>query len=303
MRKYLFFIAVFLNLAVNAEVSVSAGHVDEYPAFKSNFTQPRDVFVWLPEDYSPDKKYDVIYMHDGQMLFDAATTWNRQEWQVDEVLTSLARENRIRPTIVVGVANIEKTRYGDYFPAKALDFLPPQTPRPESVAYDADNYLKFLVDELRPFIDRTYSTNSEKEHTGILGSSMGGLISLYALCEYPEVFGGAVCMSTHTPLVLEFDTPENVEIWAKAFRDYLTRNLPAPNTAKIYMDRGDSTIDALYPQFQNELDTLMISLGWSSPNWISNVYPGDAHTEVDWAARLRYPLTFLVGLPVQIPTI
>lgn len=296
MRKIFLLFAVLAAFAMNAEVKVSAGRVDEYPAFQSKIVEPRDVFVWLPEDYSPDQKYDVIYMHDGQMLFDATTTWNHQEWAVDEVLTALAKEKRIRPTIVVGVASIAKSRYGDYFPAKALNYLPEGTHIPEGINYDADNYLRFLVEELKPFIDKTYQTNSGKEHTGVLGSSMGGLISMYALCEYPEVFGGAVCMSTHTPLALEIDNPEVVEGWAKAFRDYVTKTLPTPNSAKIYMDRGDKTVDAYYPRYQAEFDAMMTALGWKAPQFVSNIYPGDEHCEVDWAARLRYPLTFLVGL-------
>lgn len=297
MRKIFSLLLTLSVLTINAEVKVSAGRVDEYPAFKSEYVAPRNVNVWLPEGYTTDQKYDVIYMHDGQMLFDATTTWNHQEWAVDEVMTALVNANRIRPAIVVGVDNNQENRYGEYFPAKALDFLPEGTQRPAGIKYEADNYLKFLVNELKPFIDKTYPTNPGKEHTGVLGSSMGGLISLYALCEYPEVFGGAVCMSTHSPLVLEMDTPENIERWAKAFRDYLQKNLPAANSAKIYMDRGDRTIDAYYPIYQTELDALMSSLGWQSPQFISNVYPGDAHTEVDWAARLRYPITFLVGKP------
>lgn len=295
MRKILFLLSALAAFTMNAEVKVASGHVDEYPAFKSDNITPRDVYVWLPEDYTPNQKYDVIYMHDGQMLFDASTTWNHQEWEVDEVLGDLIKQNRTRPTIVVGVASVNQSRYGDYFPAKALKYLPAGTAIPEGINYDADNYLKFLVEELKPFIDKTYSTNPDKEHTGVLGSSMGGLISMYALCEYPEVFGGAVCMSTHNALALDIENPEISEIWAKAFRDYLTATLPAANSAKIYMDRGDKMVDAYYPPYQNQVDAMMLGLGWQAPNFISNVYPGDAHCEVDWAARLRYPLTFLVG--------
>ncbi len=295
MRKFILLITSLFTIAASGNVNVSAGHVDEYPAFESQYITPRTVRVWLPEGFTPEQKYDVIYMHDGQMLFDPTTTWNGQEWEVDEVITTLNRANSIRPTIVVGVDNIQETRYGDYFPAKALNYLPQGTAIPEQVKYDADNYLKFLVTELKHFIDKTYPTNPQKENTGVLGSSMGGLISLYALCEYPDVFGGAVCMSTHTPMVLEMNSPESVEVWAKAFRDYLKENLPPANSAKIYMDRGDRTIDAYYPVYQTELDEMMRSLGWEAPQFISNIFPGDAHTEVDWAARLRYPIKFLVG--------
>lgn len=295
MRKIFFVLMSVAALTMSAEVKVSSGRIVEYPHFKSEYVEPRDVFVWLPDGYTPEQKYDVIYMHDGQMLFDATNTWNHQEWQVDEVMKALNDRDLIRPAIVVGMANIEPSRYGDYFPAKALEYLPEGTARPEGVKYDADNYLKFLVKEVKPFIDKNYSTNPDSNNTSVLGSSMGGLISLYALCEYPETFGGAACLSTHTPLVLEMDNPATTEIWAKAFREYLKEKLPQANSAKIYMDRGDRTVDALYPVYQSELDALMTTLGWTTPQWVSNVYPGAAHDENDWAARLRYPITFLVG--------
>lgn len=101
-----------------AQQTVSLGQLVEYPGFNSSIVTPRDVFVWLPSDYSPKEKYDVLYMHDGQMLFDANTTWNKQEWGIDEVVGKLLNEKKIKPCIVVGVANIPETRYADYFPQK-----------------------------------------------------------------------------------------------------------------------------------------------------------------------------------------
>lgn len=167
---------------------------------------------------------------------------------------------------------------------------------PEDISFNADNYLRFLVEEVKPFIDKEYSTNKSVEHTFVMGSSMGGLISLYALCEYPEVFGGAACMSTHVPMILSKElSKEKADQWSRAFRNYLDENLPTANSRIIYMDRGDATLDAYYPPYQDELDKLMRKKGWKGPMWVSKVFPGAAHTEVDWNKRLDNPLLFLLG--------
>lgn len=130
-----------------------------------------------------------------------------------------------------------------------------------------------MVEEVKPFIDKKYSTNKSVEHTFVMGSSMGGLISLYALCEYPEVFGGAACMSTHVPMILSNElSKEKADQWSEAFRNYLDKNLPKANSRMIYMDRGDATLDAYYPPYQDKLDSLMARKGWKTPMWISKVF-------------------------------
>jgi len=278
-----------------AQQTVSSGKLVEYHDFNSSIIAPRDVFVWLPSDYSPKEKYDVLYMHDGQMLFDANSTWNKQEWGIDEVMGKLSDEKKIKPCIVVGIASVPETRYADYFPQKVLRNLPTNV-LPDDVNFNADNYLQFLVEEVKSFIDKEYSTNKSVEHTFVMGSSMGGLISLYALCEYPEVFGGAACMSTHVPMILSNGlSKEKADQWSKAFRQYLDEKLPKANSRMIYMDRGDATLDAYYPPYQDELDKLMRRKGWKEPMWVSKVFPGAAHTEVDWNKRLDNPLLFLLG--------
>lgn len=321
-----------------SEINTAYGHVDEYPQFESAYMSPRQVYVWLPDGYSAREKYPVLYMHDGQMLFDDTWTWNGQEWQVDEVLGSLIAEGKVPPAIVVGIAN-GNNRYGEYFPEKVLEYLGgvPDSltggwkfPASEAASaltymlssetiYEADEYLRFLTSELKPFIDSHYSTLSDKEHTFIAGSSMGGLISLYAMCEYPDVFGGTACMSTHLPMIPSADYVGAADISQtvfEAFMRYLADHLPSPGSCLLYTDRGDSTLDALYPPFQDRLDSLLTERGWqpgpsfSTPasedqtglqdticptyTWISPVFPGSAHLEQDWAARLHVPFTFLL---------
>ena len=290
-----------------SEINTAYGRVEEYPQFESGHMSPRQVYVWLPDGYSPRKKYPVVYMHDGQMLFDDTWTWNGQEWEVDEVLGRLIAEGKVPPAIVVGVAH-GNNRFGEYFPEKVLGYLDSAAAVPASAkaldymhsfcdVYEADEYLRFLTMELKPFLDSHYSTLPDREHTFIAGSSMGGLISLYALCEYPGIFGGAACMSTHLPMITSADYASAADISRtvfEAFLSYLSDNLPSSGSCLLYTDRGDSTLDALYPPYQDRLDSLLTSRGWTAPAWQTRVFPGAAHTEDDWAARLHVPVTFLL---------
>ena len=99
-----------------ANLTVSSGKVVRIENFQSKFVAARNVDVWLPEGYSPAKKYNVVYMHDGQMLFDSTQTWNKKEWKVDEVFSKLISEKKIEDCIVVGIWNNGAERIAEYFP-------------------------------------------------------------------------------------------------------------------------------------------------------------------------------------------
>lgn len=278
-----------------------AGKIDFYENFHSAFISERNVEVWLPEGYSPKKKYAVLYMHDGQMLFDPNTTWNHQSWNVDDVATTLLKEGKVKDFIIVGINNGGKTRNTDYFPQKPFesltteqkDFVNRKLNESSKTRVDfnpeSENYLKFMVTELKPFIDRKYPVYRDKEHTFVAGSSMGGLISLYAICEYPTIFGGAACLSTHW---LGVYILENNPV-PEAFVNYLKTNLPNPKNHKIYFDYGDQTLDALYPPLQKKVDEVMKAKGYNDKSWITRFYPGDDHSEKSWNKRLNIPLEFL----------
>lgn len=302
------FLSVWIFWAAAAAVAaqsmphVVAGQVQRLPNFQSKFVTARHVDVWLPEGYSTQKRYDVLYMHDGQMLFDSATTWNKQAWDVDDVLTKLAREGRIRDVIVVGIWNGGSTRHSDYFPQKPFESLP-QAQRDSILAADrpsgssvfgglpirSDDYLRFLVYELKPFIDSAFSTRPERRHTFVAGSSMGGLISMYAICEYPRVFGGAACLSTHWPGL--FTTVNNPI--PDAFVAYLREHLPSSRTHKLYFDFGDQTLDAMYPPLQKKADAVIHAK--PHPNKVTVFFPGDDHSEASWKRRFHEPALFLLG--------
>lgn len=281
----------------------SKGEIKHYENFKSNYVTSRNVDVWLPEGYSVNKKYAVLYMHDGQMLFDSTTTWNKQEWGVDEIVSKLNADKKIKECIVVGVFNGGSTRHADYFPQKPYESLN-QIQRDTITAQlqkmgrtkevfkpMSDNYLKFLVTELKPFIDKNYSTKKDAKNTFVAGSSMGGLISMYAICEYPNVFGGAACLSTHWPGIFSM---QNNPI-PDAFVSYLKTNLPNPKKHKLYFDYGTATLDALYEPAQLKVDAVMNEKGWTSKNWMTRKFEGADHSEKSWRKRLNIPLEFLLS--------
>ena len=279
---------------------VAAGTIQRIEKFPSKFVEARNVDVWLPDGYSVKKKYAVLYMHDGQMLFDSSYNWNHQEWGVDETVSKLIKEKKIRECIVVAVWNIPAKRYADYMPQKVIDSIPEPTKsklitQQIKATPDADNYLKFLVTELKVYIDSAYATKKDVKNTFIMGSSMGGLISAYALCEYPEVFGGAGCLSTNSsflPFAMINDKTDAEG--ASKFRNYLAAHLPKANTRKIYFDYGDQDMDAYYIPFQPKIDEVMRQKGYSEKYWITNFYPGEGHSEKSWNKRLHIPLVFLL---------
>jgi predicted alpha/beta superfamily hydrolase len=300
MNKFIHLLTLLFifTATIFAQVNVSNGTIKRFEKFASKYVDARNIDVWLPDGYSPKKKYAVLYMHDGQMLFDATTTWNKQEWQVDETVGKLLKDNKIKDVIVVGVWNNGEFRHSEYYPQKTLQDLLEETrnfivKKSLKDKPQADNYLKFLVEELKPYIDKNFSTKKDVKNTFIAGSSMGGLISIYAICEYPNIFGGAAGISTHLPMVLDAKTP-NLETVPSSFRNYLEKNLPKANSRKIYFDYGDQTLDSFYPPMQKKVDEIMQNKGWTKNAWTTNFFAGEDHSEKSWSKRLNIPLEFLL---------
>ena len=295
--KTISFISFLLlpHMVMSQMPHLHAGTLKRYENFASRYIDARTIDIWLPDHYNPKKKYAVLYMHDGQMLFDSATTWNHQAWSVDQTLNRLEKQNKIRDCIVVGIWNNGMKRHAEYFPQKALDFLPSnkfdELNKQLTGGPMADNYLSFIVKELKPFIDSTFSTLPDQANTFIAGSSMGGLISLYAICEYPQVFHGAACLSTHwTGIYRANDNPVPEAIFT-----YMKSHLPSPENHKIYFDYGTADLDSLYAPFQAIADEVMISKGYTSANWVTEKFPGESHAETAWGKRFAIPAVFLLS--------
>ena len=282
---------VFLQwaYAAHAPALVATGRVDSYQAFASAHVAARNVDIWLPPGYAehPHKRYPVLYMQDGQNLFDPKLSYTGVDWGIDETMTRLIAAAKVRQTIVVGIWNTSR-RFGEYMPQQAVTTADvemgvglPSIPRSAVVS---DAYLKFLVTELKPFVDTTYRTLPDRDDTFVMGSSMGGLISLYAMAEYPDVFGGVGAMSTHWP------AGDGIVI------DWLAQHLPDPRTHRIYYDHGTATLDAAYAPFQQRMDAVMRAGGYvEGRNWITRRFEGAEHNERAWRARVDVPLEFLLG--------
>jgi enterochelin esterase-like enzyme len=296
----IFFLFTLLN-AQSTLPKVTHGKIIRIDTLQSAYVTSRTIDIWLPENYSEKTTYAVLYMHDGQMLFDADQTWNKQAWEIDEKAHSLSSSKEIKPFIVVGIWNGGQTRHADYFPQKPFDQLSAvekdtvsaQLKRAGRVNSDflpqSDNYLRFIVKELKPYVDSHFSVHTDASNTFISGSSMGGLISLYALCEYPEIFGGAACLSTHW--IGTFENANNPI--PQAFIDYFGSHLPQPNNHRVYFDCGDQTLDAFYPIWQKKMDKKMKKKGFTSNNWKTIYFPGQDHSENAWKSRVNIPLNFL----------
>ena len=271
------------------------GNLIHYASFSSKYVEQRPVDVWLPEGYDPESsdRYAVIYMHDGQFLFDHPTSpyygtvWM---WDVDKAMTRLIREQKIRPAIVVSVWNLPGTkRRTEYMPQKPVTeeaglALEAEGSDVTREAISSDNYLRFLVEELKPFIDENYATYADPANTFIIGSSMGGMISAYAIAEYPDVFGGAACMSTH------FSIARGVVL------DWYRSQWPDAGSNRVYFDYGTETLDADYEPYQLRMDDLMRAKGFQeNVDWMTRKYEGHDHSPEYWRERLHIPLEFLLG--------
>ncbi len=271
-------------------VSVTgAGRIVKHVAFPSHLVAPREVDVWLPPGYdaNPDERYPVVYMHDGQNIFEPALGFGGASWEVDKALLRLIQAGKTRGAIVVGIWNTGMGRYPEYMPRKAVTGDQVVALRGEQTiaasAIKSDAYLKYLVTELKPFIDRTYRTQPDAPHTSVMGSSMGGLISAYAIAEYPGVFGGAGCVSTHWPA------------GNGCVVDYFAHHLPAPGQHRLYFDHGTATLDAAYEPYQQKMDAALRAGGYQEgKDWITRKFPGAEHSEKAWRERVEIPLQFLL---------
>ncbi|MGQ0600663.1 MAG: alpha/beta hydrolase [Anaerolineales bacterium] len=233
-----------------------------------NFHSPqlgnqRTVLVYLPPSYHDSGvRYPVLYMQDGQNLFDATTAFGGVEWQVDETMEQLAAEGL--EAIVVGLHHAGNDRLAEYNPFPFGRWVG-----------RGEQYLDFLVHTVKPMIDSTFNTEPGRQTTGILGSSMGGLISLYAFFRYPHIFGLAGVMSP--------------SLWLaqSAIYDYV-RSQPYSD-GKIYLDHGTREASA------KPMRDLLREKGYRLRHNLKYVAEkGARHTEWAWAKRLPEALRFLL---------
>ena len=262
---------------------------------ESKHVASRYIQVYRPADIPKETKLPVLYMHDGQNLFESKSAYGGKEWRIDETLDSLIQNKLIRPVMVVGIWNNGEYRRCEYFPEKALKYLEDSLVK---VLYAnelkgnplADEHLQFVVEELKPYIDTHYATLSDQRNTFIGGSSMGGLSSMYAMMEYPQVFSAAICISTHWPGCFSIKG-EKVPL---ALRDYIF-NQEKKKFKKhfFYFDCGDQTLDSLYPPLQEKADFIFHLK--KVKRYHSLRFPGASHNETSWSQRFHIPMMKLLG--------
>jgi predicted alpha/beta superfamily hydrolase len=246
--------------------------------FRSRFLKhDRDALIYLPPGYETDKKrrYPVLYLHDGQNLFDGSTAFVKgREWRVDETAQKLIESGAIEPIIIVGVYNT-----GD----RTDEYTPDADPK-YKVGGLADRYGRMLTEELKPFIDANYRTLPDAAHTGLGGSSLGGLVTLYLAMRYPNTFGRIAVMS---PSVW----------WSNRHILKAVNGLPHKLPFRVWLDMGTSEGGdeaATHLDNARDLRDELLGKGWKLG---SELYyfeaAGAGHNEEAWADRMDLILRFL----------
>jgi predicted alpha/beta superfamily hydrolase len=257
-------------------VSASTVPLRKHEAFHSQFLpDDRDVIVYLPPGYDSvaRTRYPVLYLHDGQNLFEPDTAFQKGEhWRVGETATALIESGAIEPLIIIGIANTGPRRIDEYTP----------TYDRRRGGGEADAYGQLLIEELKPFIDATYNTRPDALHTGLGGSSLGGLVSLYLGLKRPDVFSRIAAMSP--------------SVWwdrRAILRD--VRNARPKPKLRLWVDMGTR-------EGRNHIsDARLLKSGLLSAGWVEGhdlhyeEVPGGTHSERAWAERFGRVLKFLYG--------
>lgn len=242
------------------------GNVKYHKKFESRNVFPRGIMIWLPPSYDskPDKYYPVLYMQDGQNIFDPLTSSFGIDWQMDEVADSLIKAKAIDEIIIVGIYNTKER--GNEYNKSTL----------------GKAYIKFLMEELKPFIDRTYRTLPDRENTAVGGSSSGGLISFIIAWNYSDVFSKVACISPAFKISdIDFVTP--VKNYSGAKKDI-----------KIYIDNGGIGLEEKLQPGIDEMLEVLNQKGFVENKDLLFVKDVTAeHNESAWAKRVYRFLEFL----------
>ena len=252
---------------------MSPGQLRKHDNFRSRFLRnQRDLIVYLPPGYDEQqgRRFPVLYLHDGQNLFDGATAFNGQDWHIGQTADYAISAGLVEPLIIVGIYNTGKARIREYTPTKV----------PKFGGGRADRYAKFLIEEVKPFVDRDYRTQSEPWRTGIGGSSLGGLVSIYVGLKFSNIFGKIAALSPsvwwNQRIILRFASAAPVE--------------PRP---RIWLDIGTREGPRIVDDVEKFRDVLL-QKGWQPDRDLHyERVEGAEHNEAAWAARVGPFLQFL----------
>jgi hypothetical protein len=292
---------IFHSLFAQQVLDVNGGQLLRYE-LPFDAQRTRTIEVFIPTGTVLNRHTKTLYMHDGQMLFDSTRTWNKKEWCVDEVCSQQLSRFDLPNFIVVGIYNDPENRYAEFFP-QALSSYMPATYRDKLMGalwngqLRADHYLNWIEDTLVPFIEKTQHVSKKTKDRMVMGSSMGGLISLYALCEKPKLFGAAACLSIHTPMI-NFNMFEEgmIEALVLPFNMYLAETLKADKKHYLYIDRGTENLDGTYKPYHDQLLKTLAEIGYTArnPHFLQAIVQGAGHDEVAWSKRWQVPFMFML---------
>jgi predicted alpha/beta superfamily hydrolase len=279
----LFLSAVFVSLAWASDVPHTVtGDLEIQPFTSRVFGNTRNLRILLPSGYhdmtSRHRRYPVMYLQDGQNLFDAATSAFGHEWQVDETMERLWAEHKVEPMIIVGIDNAQEKRADEYLPYRDEKFAP-QVTNPRAVDYGT-----FLIDEVMPYIVKHYRVKTGAENTGLGGSSYGGLVSLYTVMHHPGAFGHLLIESM--PLHIQdghlIRDAQNTKEWPqKIFLGIGTKETNSPAMAEEHVN------------WTRKLDDVLKAQGLTDQRLKFVIAPGAEHNEQAWADRFPQAMEFL----------
>lgn len=287
------FMAFALDFTAPAFAQVpGGGRFVEYEHVAAAGLPEQRLTIWLPPGYdTQQRRYPVVYMHDAQNLFDPAKSNFNKVWAADKAMLAVMATGKVAPHIIVGIWAPGAGRWRQYLPHDVYRAASPEIrAKMDAMAGGpvvSDAYLAWLAGPLKQWVDASFRTLPGRDDTAIIGSSMGGLMSCYAFLERPAVFGRAGCVSSHWPAVdpraVGAANPELTGLWDQWF----AAQLGAANGRRLWMDHGTETLDAFYAPYQQVVDARLASSGWRrGTDWESRIYPGAAHEENAWAARL-----------------
>jgi predicted alpha/beta superfamily hydrolase len=259
-----------------------AGELQLHEIESRIFRNRRTLRVWVPPGYSApenqERHYPVFYLNDGQNLFDPATAYIGVDWQADEAADRLIREDKIPPLIIVGIDNAQKDRPKEYLPYRAFN---PPVLRPQGKRYP-----DFLLNEVMPFLYQRYRIARGPENTGLGGSSLGAIISLYSVMSRPGIFGRLLLESPSLFVSNRRFLKSN-----RSFRQWPAKVFMAIGTREA----GDENRDREVVQDVRELERILHRAALKDDRLLVKIDEGATHSEREWAKRFPEALTFLFG--------
>jgi enterochelin esterase-like enzyme len=297
MFRFLAIVLALLGVAapLRAEAPLLPEHsarVIEYQQFFAEGLPDQRLSIWLPPGYyADDRRYPVLYMHDGHNLFDLKNSNFNKIWAADKAMLAAVQTGKVEPHIIIGIWAPGADRHRQYLPRSLYDMtsgnLRQQLDGMTAGGVISDRYLAWIAGPLKSWVDTSFRTRPGRDDTAIVGSSMGGLMSCYAFLERPEVFGRAGCVSSHWPAVDPRAVAADSEALAALWDGWFAARLGQPDGRRVWLDHGTATLDAYYAPYQQVVDARFAKAGWQKGrDWQSKVYEGAEHEENAWAARL-----------------